>query len=89
MAYDDFENEFVGRFSHTESYLWQDAFGETFRDQTAEALFHAAYFDQDYTTDERVQVRRALQEYMAEEYDIDFDEQFDWEAWRESYGQAA
>lgn len=89
MPADNFENEFIGRFSHTEQHLWDDAFGHQFRDNTAEALFHAAYFDQDYTTDERRQIRNALDEYLADEYGIDFQDEFDWETWRESYGQAA
>lgn len=86
---DDFENEFIGRWTAAEDLLWTDAFGGEFEDTTAQALFHAAYFDQSYSTDERVQVRRALDEYLADVYDIDFDDVFDWEAWRESYGQAA
>jgi hypothetical protein len=86
---DDFENEFIGRWSQTEDLLWTDAFGNQFEDTTAQALFHAAYFDQSYETDERVQIRRALDEYLKDEYDIEFDEVFDWEAWRESYGETA
>jgi hypothetical protein len=86
---DDFENEFIGRWSATEDLLWNDAFGSQFNDQTAQALYHAAYFDQDYSTDERVQIRQAFADYLADEYDIDFDDVFDWETWRESYGVAA
>lgn len=86
---DNFENEFIGRWSPTEDMLWRGAFGDEFNDQTAQALFHAGYFDQSYETSERVQIRQALDDYLGEMYDLDFDEVFDWEAWRESYGQAA
>jgi hypothetical protein len=84
----DFD-DFASHFSATEDFLWNDAFGNEFQDTTAQALFHAAYFDQDYTTSERVAIREALAEYLEDEYDIDFDDVFDWEAWRESYGEAA
>lgn len=89
MARDDFESQWVGNWSTTENLLWNDAFGGEFNDSTAQALYHAGYFDQDYSTDQRVAIREALDQYMMDEFGIDFNESFDWDAWRESYGEAA
>lgn len=90
MDDDDFESQFswTQNWSNTEHFLWDSAFGE-FNDPTAQALFHAGYFDQDYTTAERAAIRAELDRYLDDEYDIDFDDVFDWESWRESYGEAA
>jgi len=86
---DDFETQ----FSAAESALWDDVMAgvDYSYDATAEALYHAAYFDfaNNYTQSERSAIQDAFHDYMLEQYDLDWDEEFDWEAYRESYGEAA
>ena len=67
--------------------LWGDIveFGVT-SDGVAESLFHAAYFEFDRSTDEINAIRDTLDQYLMDEYGIDFDAAFDWEAYREMYG---
>lgn len=73
-------------FSSAEDALWSDAFGEEFFDPTAQALFHAAYFAPgEYEPDELSAIREQLASYLDAEYDIDFNEVFNWDAWREAY----
>lgn len=72
-------------FSSAEDALWFDAFGEGFEDSHAQALYHAAYFEMEYSGDALQAIRDELKDYLQEYYDIDFDEVFDWEAWREAY----
>lgn len=86
---DDFETQ----FSPAEEALWDDVMAgiNYTTDATAEALYHAAFFDfeGDYTSDERHAIQEAFYDYMSEYYDIDWQEEFDWEAYRESYGEVA
>lgn len=70
--------------------MWSDAFEPVgaFDDRVAQALFNEGYFNFDITTSERSAIRDALHDYMIDTYDVDFDEIFDWQAWREAYGTA-
>jgi hypothetical protein len=78
----DFSSDFGG----LESWLFQDAFGTDFHDATAEALYHAAYFERNTWDPEQLStIRETLNSYMMDEYGVDFEEQFDWDAWREAY----
>lgn len=78
-------------WSETEKDLWQDAFESVgaFDDRYAQTLFNAGYFETDYSSDERSAIRDRLSEYLMDEYGVDFDDVFDWEAWREAYGEGA
>jgi hypothetical protein len=78
-------------FSLTEDYLWQDAFGESFNDPVAEALFHEAYFvrNSSFNADELSAIRENLNAYMADTYGIDFEAEFDWDIWRAAYAGEA
>lgn len=77
-------------FTHLENALWDNAFGD-FNDPVAEALFHEGYFvrDSGFSPDELGAIRDSLTDYLRDEYGIEFDDVFDWDAWRESYGNAA
>lgn len=89
---DDFESGFAynGNWSDTENILWQDAFGSEFNDPVAQAMYHSAYFEPGTWDSSQVSaIREALADYLSDTYDLEFDEVFDWEAWRESYGNAA
>lgn len=76
--------------SGAEDALWLDAFAanaDVFYDPTAQALFHEAYFNPGgWESDQLAAIRDNLHDYLQEEYGIDFDEVFDWDAWREAYG---
>lgn len=72
-------------FSSAEDALWASTFGEEFVDPHAQALYHAAYFEMEYSGDELQAIRNELRDYLRDSYDFDFDAEFDWEAWREAY----
>lgn len=74
-------------WSSREQNMWGDFsdFGVT-GDVQAETLFHEAYFNFDLDTETINAIRDAFDGYMMEEYGIDFDAVFDWEAYREAYG---
>ena len=73
-----------------ESAMWEDmanvtGIDELRYDDYAETLFHQGYFDGGISSDGRMFAREELNDYLAREYLIDFDEAFDWEVWRELY----
>jgi hypothetical protein len=76
--------------SGAEQSLWISSFASNenlYYDATAQALFHEAYFNPGgWDKDELSAIRDNLHDYLMDEYGIDFDEVFDWEAWREAYG---
>lgn len=75
--------------SGAEQSLWIDSFSineNLYYDATAQALFHEAYFNPgEWEADQLSAIRDNLTEYLWNTYRIDFDEVFDWEAWREAY----
>lgn len=76
-------------FESTEGRLWEDLVGDlpdALDDRLAQALYHEAYYDHDILTPDRVGAREALEEFMFDEYGIDFLAEFDWDAWREEMG---
>ena len=86
MAWDD-EYELPGHWSEPEMQMYHDAFGEyaaMAEDRTLQLLFDAALFEE-MTPRERDDVYAALQDYLWDEYEIDFDDVFDWEDYREWY----
>lgn len=84
---DEFDWDPPGDWRKGAIELWNDVFGR--KDEYAEALFHAGYFDTGYEAAERSRIRNALQSHLANAYGIDFERDFDWAVWREAYGQAA
>ena len=78
-------------WSSAERDLWAGAFEPigAFTDTHAQALFNAGYFETEYSKEERSAIRDELSDYLMDAYGYDFDEIFDWEAWREAYGEAA
>lgn len=57
-------------------------------DRTLQLLYDVALFDHDIRPDERDAAMDALQEYMWDEYGLDFDDVFDWDGYREWYENA-
>lgn len=69
--------------------LYFDAFDPVgaYQDTVAQALFNEGYFNRDLDSSDRIAIREALDDYMWQEYGVDFHEIFDWEAWRDAYGE--
>lgn len=55
-------------------------------DEFLQFAYYEGLFDLDLNIEDRLSIYEMLQEYMMETYDVEFDEVFDWEAWREWYG---
>lgn len=58
-------------------------------DHALQLLFDVALFDHDIRPGERDMAYAALVEYMWDEYEIDFEDAFDWGDYREWYDGAA
>lgn len=73
-----------------EKEMWTDAFEPlaAFEDRTAQTLFNEGYFNFELPSEQISAIRDALDSYLLQEYGVDFDEIFDWEAYREAYGEA-
>lgn len=57
-------------------------------DNNLQFLYQEALYDLDLRPYERAIVLEALEEYLWEEYGIDFDDVFDWEGYKEWYENA-
>jgi len=51
-------------------------------DPTAQELYFHAWEDPEVTYEQRMQAREDLREYFLDEFDLWFDDVFDWDAWR-------
>lgn len=84
------DSAIIEQFGKHEYELWHDFAGgmdEVYYDQNAQILFHEAMFNFGaWTDDQREAIQDMMHDYFVEEYDIDFDEYFDWEGYREWYG---
>jgi hypothetical protein len=89
MAWFD-EYDTPNEWSNNEAALWDMSFGDTpiAHDQMAMALFDAALFNFDLNERERAEVLSAMRQYFDEQWDIDFDDTFDWEMYRAWYESA-
>lgn len=77
---------FSESFGQLENILFTESFGDEFNDPVAQALYHEAYFSRGtWETEELGAIRDNLRSYLMDEYGINFDEVFDWAAWREAY----
>lgn len=86
MPEDDWE--FIPNgWTNSEQDMWQNVTEGTgaLNDEVAQALFNEAYFNFDLSSDQIGAIRDALDGYMMDQYGLDFDEVFDWEAYREAY----
>lgn len=75
----------------TEKDLWahiDDFHGGIIDDPVAQALYDEGYFSPNkWSSDELSAIRGELDRHMMAEYGVDFSEIFDWDAWREAYGE--
>lgn len=75
-------------WSSLEEALFSDlgAFHDSvFQDQDLQNAFHLGWFDKSIDKDYREAAREFVYEWLEVEYGIDFDEEFDWDTWREEY----
>lgn len=54
-------------------------------DNWAHVLLYNGYYDMELSYDLRMNARDILDSYMDQYYDIDFGDEFDFDAWREWY----
>lgn len=59
-----------------------------YNDSFAQNLYDGALFNHDVSSQDRSAIMNALRDYMWDEYGMDFDDVFDWEAYREAYDNA-
>lgn len=88
MAEYDGERDIPDWWDSTERDLFGDLLGgepELEEDNTLQMLFHEAMFDMDLDAASRAYVYDELMDYLWDEYGIDFELDFDWEAYREWY----
>lgn len=89
MAYDDDDwAEGLG-WSSTEERLFADlgnANQDVFNDELVQQAFDIGWFNMDVGSDYREAAREFVVEWLHNEYGIEFDDVFDWDAWREAYG---
>lgn len=55
-------------------------------DDLFKQAFDVGWFDQDASSAYREAAREYVVEWLYQEHGIEFDEVFDWDAWRENYG---
>lgn len=78
--------------NRTKSGMWAHNFGtnpDVLQDKIAQQYFELGYLDRKVGSRTRAEYRRQFDEYMLNRYGIDFHRDFDWEAWRELYGDIA
>lgn len=84
--------DFYGSWDDTRQELF-DSFAQSmqedidlYQDQVMQAYVDILFGDDPIGGDRWSQTHNALVEYMFDTYDINFDDVWDWDAWREAYG---
>jgi hypothetical protein len=74
-------------WGYTERALYEDAFTDIGArgDTVSQALFDAGFFTFGEEAGRTQAIREALYDYVFDEYGVNFNEIFDWQAWREQY----
>jgi hypothetical protein len=67
-------------------FYTRDVPPELQRDSQVSQLVSAAYFDKNLDADTRLELRQALHDYVEAEFDLRWEDYFDWDAWREAMG---
>lgn len=88
-----FEADPFEEWSAPEQELWLDMVDKSGHSELMQDDALLAFYDIAFNTpkgdiagDERAAIMDALYDYIEETYGFDFNEHFDWEAWREAYG---
>jgi hypothetical protein len=73
------------RFEHE---LWERTAGGLGieQDRYAQALYAEGWFNWDISPADRAGIREGMYQYMQDTYSVNFDDVFDWQAWRDAYG---
>lgn len=89
MANDDWLAENLD-WSDRQENLFAQMAGEydVLNDEMLQQVFHVGFFDYDVDTETRMAAREYVTDYLESEYGIIFDEAFDWDTWREMYGDS-
>lgn len=89
VPFDPDDSAIISQFGETEYGFWHETtkdYPEAYADVYAQNMFHEAFFDFEFENHEREAMHEILEDYFWEEYELDFDELFDWEGYREWYG---
>lgn len=75
-------------WGETEERLFEEMAHDTgaLYDPYLQAAFDVAYYDDTVDHFIRVETREWIHDYIEETYGFDFDDYFDWQAWREEHG---
>lgn len=75
-------------WGQAENQMWLDTFSDMggTEDPILTTMFHESYFNFDLPSDQINGFREAFDAYMYDTYGVDFDRIFDWEAYRDAYG---
>ena len=88
----DFGSAEYEDWSFTEQNLWDqvtNSHPELAGDREAEMYYHLGYFSDGDLSGKDMQIMQdALINYLNDNYDIDWDQEFDWEDYREWYDAA-
>lgn len=90
--WDDQWENLPDEWSPTESQLFEQFVnGDDLmeNDRLLQALYDEAMFNFDLPHSDRVLILETMRDYVWDEYGIDFDDVFDWEAYREAYDSVA
>lgn len=85
---DDYDYYVPASWSEQEANLYDDFLSgnpEIASDHQLQFLYHAALFETDLSAPDRHIILVELENYLLEEYDIEFDDVFDWDGYREWY----
>lgn len=85
---DDDWSEGLG-WSRTEELLFENLGRENqnvFEDELLQQAFDLGWFDMNVSSGYREAAREFVVEWLDSEYGVQFDDVFDWQAWREAYG---
>jgi hypothetical protein len=81
MAYDEWSDYFDLPYDFT-----NEEREDFVTDQYLESLVDAAFFEgRDFAEGEFNFLIETIEQYLLDEYDMTFDDVFDWDDWRESY----
>lgn len=72
------ENDLFERMAHDTDAL---------NDPQLQNMFDLGWFDNEVSPEIREHARDWVADYVYDEYGFDFDEYFDWDAWREAYSE--
>lgn len=84
----EWEQNIPSYWNDTERSLYENVLGgepEIESDPQAQFMYHEALFDKELAPEYREQIYYAFIDYLWDEYGIDFEADFDWEAFREWY----